>query len=265
MASNEIALQESRPAFLAERGQVGTEGLNRKVRPSRTKIVQKNSSDALLEKFSAGTIIVNPDEIPLCLADEVTGFVPLMWYSEYCKMSANALRGTEPYVVERSYDERSPIAIKASSPQTWSEPHPKYADNPKYNYRYVEYMNFIILLTDPEFEHIDPLLLSFGKTNYSSGQRLAKLILQRRASIFAGKYELGTRIRENQENSWRVYTVDNNKDGGWVADGVLYDKLAQMSDYFSKLHESRDLEAEYEDDVVDTEATTVPAGETGKY
>lgn len=246
--STEIAKTEDRPSFLQESAPVGTDGLASKVRPSFVKIVQKQSNDEMIDLFGTGSIILSPDMELVCRADELATFVPLFYYVEYCKWAPLALKGQEPMIVERTFDPKHPVAIRSQSPATWKEDHPSHPGNPKYQYHYREHLNFIIKLTDEEHLHREPVLLSFSKTNYSVGQRLAKLVLQRRASIFAGKYDLGVRVRESAENAWRVYTIDNSQGGSWVSDKAEYDSYAAAHEYYKELQKSRDLDVSYDDE-----------------
>ncbi len=255
---------QERPAFLTTNTPVlGTEGMAEKVRPSFMKIVQKQSSDQLIELFGSGSIILTPDNELVCKADEVVSFVCLFHFTEFCKWAPIALKGTEPMIADRSFDPKSTIAIKSQSPSTWAEDHPNYPGSEKHQYKYREHLNFIIKLLDPEHAHREPVLISFSKTNYSVGQRLLKLILQRRASIFAGRYQIGVRMREGQENQWRVYTVDIDREASWVADETEFKLYEDAFSYYKDLHKKRELASDYDADEDSEEAVVVDADEEG--
>ncbi len=262
--TSEVAVSVPRPEHLAkyEGKATGTEGLGRIVRPSFCKIVQKMSNDELTEKYGVGAIILTPDMVLLTTGREgakPASFAPVLFYTEYCKWSANALKGQEPMIVERSFDPKSHVALKSQSSATWSEPHPQHVSDPKFNYRYCEHANFIIKLTDPEFMDTDPVLLSFYKTSYQAGQRLGKLCLARKAPVFAGQYVLSTRDKENSQGTFKVYTVDNHPDP-WT-DPFLCEELEKMHDDFYKLQSNRELDTQYdEEQFVEAAATEVGSG-----
>ena len=252
MSTELIPVNDERPSFLAEtQSSAGLEGLASKVRPSFVKIVQKNANDELLEKFDPGQIILTPDMTAITEVDGVVPFTPIMWYSEFCKWAPIKLKGVEQMIVARTFDMNNPIAIKSQSSATWSEPHPQHANDPKYNYRYCEHMNFVVKIMREDLLNLEPVLLSFVKTNYSVGQRLAKLALQKQASLYSGVYELGTRQRQNSENQWRVFTVDNYSKGSWVQDKALYDYLESAHNFYQDMLKRRGLETQYDEEVID--------------
>lgn len=258
-----LAQLPEKPAFLAELdNRQGTEGLSRVVRPSFVKIVQKQSSDELLAKYAPGTIILTPDNIPLTnpsVEGSAARFVPLMFYTEYCKWSSILLKGVEPMIVERSFDPQSSVAIKSQSQATWSERHPSYPNDDKYNYRYCEHLNYIIKLVEPDLMETDPVLISFVRTGYTVGQRLAKLILSRKAPLYAGVYKLSSRVKEGQGNTWRIYSVENNDAAPWVDDPELFAAFKAAHEQFHEFVRQRILATDYDADVVQE------AGDSGRF
>jgi hypothetical protein len=147
-------IEKSRPSYLAELTpeelKQGTEDLGRLIRPSFVKIVQAMTASEVKKQFGEGAIILSPDLIGLANPETKISFVPIVQYTEYCKWAPLALKGSEPMIAERSFDPRSPVAIKSQSPSTWSEPHPKDPANPKMRYRYQEHTNYIIKLVKGE-------------------------------------------------------------------------------------------------------------------
>jgi hypothetical protein len=262
----DIAIRDSRPAFLSTTiVGAGTEGLANIVRPSFVKIVQKNSSDELLDKFGIGAIILTPDMLQLAPPEGTLSFVPILHFVEFCKWSPMKLRNTEPMIVERSFDRNSSVAKKATNSKLWREDHPHHVGDKDYSYRYVEHLNFLIKPSDPESRHLDPMLVSFCKTGYSAGQRLGKLILNRKADIYACQFSLGTRTREGAENKWKVFTVENHEQP-WVTDEDVFNQCKDLHDFAFELLRKKQLDMNYEADVVDD--ADVVDGEvvgTGQY
>lgn len=265
-ANSPLAVQESRPSFLQQQDQSpkGLQSLSKIVRPSMLRIVQKNSADELVDAFGRGSIVMMPDRL-LIAADEATvDFVPILFWQEWVQWSPMKLRNIEPMIKGRTFDPKDPIARKAQSPQTWSEPHPQYQGNKEYNYRYCEHLNFLVKLSSEEFIALDPVLISFARTNYSSGQRLGKLALGLRADLFAGQYQLGTRVREGAENSWSVYTVERSERDQWNRNEEVYKICSGLHDAAVEAHRMNQINVEYDEaDVVDAEV--VDSTSTGKY
>lgn len=268
--AGELQPVADRPSFLGEVvDRTGTEGLGRIVRPSFLKIVQKQSADELLAKYPIGSIILTPDMIPVTDGgvESAARIIPIMFYTEYCKWAPMALKGIEPMIVARSFDPNSEVGVKSASPATWTEkhPNPQYANDPKFNYRYCEHLNYIVKLVDDDLMQTDPVLLSFVKTNYSVGQRLAKLALARKAQLFAGVYEIGTRTRENASNSWKVFTIENCSVTPWVASEEMFARLKELHLFYLDLMKSQMLRTEYDPDAVGGEDASASRSETGTY
>jgi hypothetical protein len=263
-----MVVTQERPAWLADPTETkGTEGLSRIVRPSFVKLIQKMSNDDLVQKYGVGAIILSPDDILLTGGGEQHApakFVPILYYPEWCKWSANALKGIEPMIVERTFDMKSPVAMKSQSAVTWSEPHPNHPQDPKMNYRYCEHANFIVKLTDEDLLHTDPVLISFVKTSYKTGSRLGKLALARHAPLFACQYNLSSRDQENQQGKFKVFTVENHPTEPWAPES-LYNDLAKMHDDFYELLQKRQLETQYDEEATQDADFVAAGGSDNQY
>lgn len=252
---NELeVIRDSRPSYLAEvpdeESKKGTEDLGRIVRPSFVKIVQGMSATELKKAFGEGAIVLTPDQLLLAAPDEKTPFIPIVFYTEYCKWAPIGLKGVETMIPERSFDPKSPVALKAQSPATWSEKHPKYPNEEKMNYRYQEHLNFILKLADPTFAAIPPVLISFARSNYQAGQTLGRLALRRKAPLYSQQFLLGTKEKPNQKGgggTYRVYTIEDDSEQMW-ANESNYAITSMLHDEFFELIQSRRLQAEYDNE-----------------
>ena len=256
--SSEIAKSEKRPAFLVEQQPQGLEGLSDIVRPSFVKIVQNMTEEALVDEFGIGAIILTPDRRLISSGGEAGGvaFVPLLYYTEWVKMTSIKLKNVEPMIVERSFDPQSTVAKKASSERTWSEPHPNHPNDEKYNYRYCENLNFIIKFIEEDLMDVEPVLLTLNRTSFVTGQKLAKLALARKHSLFGGVYLLSTRTREG-EYTPKMYTVENHPITPWVTDQALFEQLKKAHEDYDQKLKDRLIVADYdEDDLVDASEAT---------
>jgi len=106
----------------------GTEELGHYVIPARLKIVQKQSSDELLQEFGQGYVIIMKgdgsaeevakmkfDEKGNPVSSEGFNFVPLFFFVEYVCWNPIQLKGVAPAIRSRSLDPRSEVALKAKS------------------------------------------------------------------------------------------------------------------------------------------------------
>lgn len=263
-----MALAKDRPQWLAEKGSEmkGVAELQQVVRPSFVKMVQKMSNEELTERFGVGALVLTPEMVLLTRGGEENppvAFCPILFYIEYCKWAPITLKGSEPMIVDRTFDPKHPVALKTQSSATWSEPHPKHPNDPKFNYRYCQHLNYIIKLTDEQFISTDPVLVSFVKTSFGAGARLGKLIMSRKADIFTGQYTLSTRDKENAQGKFKVMVAENHPTEPWIG-GEMYDELAKMHDEIRDALEKRRLETQYDDEVVE-EAVFEQTNSTGSY
>lgn len=254
-----------RPTFLVEQtDREGTEGLKKIVRPSMVKIVQKMSADELLSQFGMGSMILTPDQLLLSKFGEENGFpfVPILHWIEWCKWTSIRLKGQESMIKERTLDDRHPLAKLCQNEATWVEMHPQYPNDPKYAYRNCEHLNFLVQLWDPDLRHMDPVLVSFVRSNHSMGRRLGKMILNRQASIYAGVYRLFTKNKKGTETDYPAFGVANNSDdlGAWVDSPEAFKALQERHHYFADLYRNDGFEAGYDEAVVVDPSDVVEAG-----
>lgn len=264
-------INESRPAYLAELPpedtKKGTEGMAKVVRPSFIKIVQGMSASEIKKQFGEGAMVLLPDVMGLTSAEEKISFIPILWWQEWCKWTPLALKGIEPMIQERSFDPKSKVAIKAQSPSTWREPHPKYPDDEKMSYRYQEHLNFLLKLVREDLTDLPPCLISFSKSNYKTGTTLNRLALRRGAPLMAQQFVLGVKEKPNQKagsGTFWVNTIEDDREHMWASDADYAITSALHDEFFALMKEKR-LEADYEpDDNVD-DAEIVQSGAGNKY
>lgn len=209
MSKNELQVKEERPNFLAQvEGDSSTDSLDQFMQVSMIKLVQKQSANELLEEFGMGQPILNPEMIPI---PSPFKFVPVLFYPQWMKWAP--LESGEG-ILDSSLDPHSEVARKAQNRATWFEDR----DDGKGKNRYVEHLNFIVLL--PEV-HSAPVVLSFAKGEHRTGRRLANLIKVRNAPIYSGVYTATPKLRPPRSgNQWYGFDIDN---AGWVSSQEEFD------------------------------------------
>lgn len=214
--TNEMTNEMTRPSFLADVKNEGTEKLKNYLIPSVIRVVQKNSSDGLLSKFQAGQVLILPEEIMIADKDEMATFIPLFFYVEYCAWNPRAVKDIEGSIRARTFDANSEIAIKARDPEKWAEPHPDASRYPNDNMdiRYQEHLNYMVMVQH-EFAPVTPCVISFSSTGHMIGRKFANLITARNAPIYAGKYEMMTTKQSNAKGDWYQFSISN---AGWCTE-----------------------------------------------
>jgi len=232
------------PAYMRDEPR-GDETIGQYVIPPRLKIVQRVASDELLAIFSAGDVIIVPNNLAVAVGtDEAPAsfrFVPLFFFPEWCTWSPIELRGQENTILARSLDPTSDIAQKAKNPGLRSEQHPR---NPNLFIKHAEHLNFIISLRDHDLAG-EPIVMSFVRAEHQSGSRLCSLIKMRKAPIYGCVFEATVGKRSNAKGQWHGLNLSNPANNQWVPEEEFAAAKAVHLD-FVKLHEESRVRVAYE-------------------
>lgn len=235
--ANVAAGLEPAPDFLpAADKELGTKELQQHIIPPRLKIVQKQSSDQLLEKFEPGDLIVVPLMIKLASKGEQVGFTPIYFFTEYCTWNPIQTKGTLPAVRSRTRDPQSELARKARDAELRNAD--KCPENEGFNLAHCEHLNYLCMFDDLAET---PVAVSFARTQHFVGCNFAALIRMRNAAVFAGHYLVKTVSQSNAQGNWYGFEIEND---GWVQDKETYDAWHKLFDMFSEADIEIDHEAE---------------------
>jgi hypothetical protein len=248
------------PDFMQEDARMGLQDVGQFVVPPRLKIVQKQSRKELLDIYNMGDVLAMPSQelIASVLLNEKNKptdlgspfhFVPLYFYVEWAcwnpyeasQLGAIRYRTTNP---------SDPIVQKAkNSALRASEPCPEM---PTKNLRYVEHLNFLVLLLGEYKIAGSPIILSFARGSYKNGSDFCALTRTRKtAAIFGAQYECTTQRVERDGNDWYVPVVTNpSLESGvspWVQDQAAYSKLRELHLEFDELHKAGRVRVDYDD------------------
>lgn len=265
------------PDFLAPvkgRGiAAGTEGLAQYIRPPRVKIVQKQALPPLSDMFDKGDVVIAPDNILLAPVQKNANnkpgdfgerfyFTPLLFYPEWCRWNPFAQRGSVPAISERSTDPKSRIAKLASNAAMWVEKHPDKPDDPNWNIRNVEHLNFWILLhtgPKPYQGEFNPVVMSFSRGQHRDGTAFAGLLSRRKVEDICGcVFEGRTAHRPDKgKGDWYGIDVTNPGEeareagfGPWITDNDWYQAAKEFAGGLRHAYRQQIAEVAYDDDDV---------------
>jgi hypothetical protein len=240
-----------KPDFLKDQEPLGVDNLKEFIRPPRIKIIQPQTKAPLSEMFDKGDVILLPQSqviSPVMKKDngkpsdqgEPFWFIPLFFFPEWCVWNPIQMKGTLPAIRERTFDVQSKIAHRARVKELWYE---KCPENPEYNIRYCEHLNFIIMFTGKD-THL-PLrgttaVLSYSRGGWRAGSTLLSLIQTRDASIFDCVFEGRANLASNEKGEWYIINATNpSRDSGvdpWVRDKDIHKKLMDMHIELKEAH-----------------------------
>lgn len=263
-----VPVHEQLPDWMRGEADLGIEDLSQFIVPPRMKVVQKTSLPPFDELFAPGEVCVVPQMVRVAgMAEAKVGqpfyFVPLLFFPEWCLCNPIELKGTLPFVRARTLDPSSPMVAKSRNPALWSEPCP---DKPEYEMRYVEMLNFVVLLHgDHELAGV-PVVMSFSKAEHRSGSNFAALIKMRRAPIYGCQFAGVVGWRQNQKGQWfGIDVVNPPADSGvtpFVIDRELYEKHKALHLELKAAHDESKIRVDYDDAPEGAVESTLDDGKT---
>lgn len=268
--SGEVAkpIYEQVPDWMRQEQALGIEDLSQYIVPPRMKVVQKTSLPPFDELFAPGEVCVVPQMVRVAGMQEAKVgqpfyFVPLLFFPEWLLTNPIELKGSVPFIRARTADPNSPMCAKSRNPALWSERCP---ENPEYDMRYVECLNFVILLHgDHELAGV-PVCMSFAKAEHRSGSNFAALIKMRRAPIYGCQFMGVVGSRQNAKGAWfGIDIVNPDGESGvtpFVQEQDRFGRYKEMHLELKKAHEESKIRVDYEDTpATDAGDTVVPEGD----
>lgn len=159
-------------------------GLEQYVIRPRFKVMQAMSKQK--DQFPEGSVIVRPGDAVVAEKGETFSFVPLFFFTEFCKWADR--KDTEsPAIVARTFDPTSDIAKRSMNAEQREELYPESENvkDPKKQkkYRYVQHFCFSgIIIGDHPLQGTE-CVLSFEKGEFSQGRNFISAIKMRRQDI----------------------------------------------------------------------------------
>lgn len=250
------------PDFMRQHD-MGVEDLSQFIIPPRVKLVQKQSGAPFEDLFSPGDVVVVPQMLKVAGTQDKAGepfhFIPLFFYPEWALWNPLELRGQQPAIRQRTTDPRSPMVAKCRDSSLWLEPCPEMPDK---NCRYVEHLNFIIMLLGDHQAAGIPIVMSFARAEHRSGSNFAALIKMRRAPLYGCHFEARAAYRSNNKGQWYGLDITNPAaDSGvlpFVQDQATFETLKAHYEELKKAHAESKIRVDYEDAPDTTPSDTLP-------
>lgn len=265
--AQQATVDESLPEHLRPKAgeTTGLEGASNILVPPRLKVIQKQSASELLAQFDPGTVVAMPQKaiIAPMVKDKITNrntetgarfyFVPLFQFSEFCLWEPN---GVKPCIVDRSFDPRSKLAFQARERATMPHPSLKGPDGQPLLRKFVEHLNFIVLLLrNGDFESL-PVTISFQRGEYRSGQAFLTLATMRKTFLYGCRFAASVHGpssgRKNAQGEWYGIDVENpgvedNLDP-LVREVEKFNQYRDMATYLQTKHAEGNIQVDHDDD-----------------
>lgn len=275
ISTNITKITPNIPDYMVADQGAGLDALKQYVIPPRIKIVQKQASQNLLDKFGVGDVILAPMgstivEMPRDPKGKVIegtkvqfDIVPLFFYPEWIAWNPLETKGSEPAIRYRTNDPTDPIVVKARNPKLRFEPYPGDKTG-KMFIRNVEHLNYIVVLHGHPLG-TTPCVLSFSRGESFAGANFAGLLKMRASAIYGGRYTCVVNHRIRQLGDWYGIDVVNPEENPWVTEEE-YAKFRELHNEFQTLYkESRLRVAHDEDDGVDGNSDVAASAESTEF
>ena len=247
----------SAPDFMSGAMTTGTELLKQYVRPPRIKVVQPAARKPFSELFRQGDLVAMP-MAQLFSANEgavlpAFAFVPLFFWPEWMTWNPIEMKGQLPAVRDRSFDPRSPIAVKSrDETRRSSEVCPESPPDKKYYLKHLEHLNFMLMPLAPHPFAEMPICYSFASGEHKAGSSFSALITMRKATMFGCQFEAYIRERENTKGRWFGIDVDNPRENSGVTPFVMEEERFRAYESlhleYKKVYEDHALVVDLDED-----------------
>lgn len=236
----------------------GLEEVGQYVVPPRLKVVQPLSDSELRAQHPAGCVVLTPSLVRVAGMQQDNPnegepflFTPLFFFVEWSTWNP---RNVQPMIVDRTFDPKHEIALKAVDSKRRFETleGQKTPDGKDFVLRHVEALNFIIAIHTPELVGL-PCLLSYSRGDHRFGSNFCNLIRMRRnVPIYGGVYEGKVGLRKNNEGEWFGITPSNPPEGVTpLVPEALFDGFKEFHLQMAEAHENRLIRPDYEEDVTE--------------
>lgn len=207
---------------------------------SRTKMIQPSAASELKDQFGEGACILAPDLQMIC-SPRPTGtqtsnfiFIPLFFFVEYTEQSDLKDKANQ-FIMSRSFDSDSDIAVKARSEKTREQAYENEAGL-KFTKKFVEHLCFVGAVYGPDGHPCQnhPLCVSFEKGEFQKGQQFISAIKMRKiggktAPLWAQKWVMTPALRKRGGHEWWGLDFANPvlEDGIYIKseEGIVYKQL----------------------------------------
>lgn len=225
--------------------------LRKVIIPPRLKVLQAQKGEQF-DKFDVGDTVLVPDPALVAKIDQPFWFVPLIQWTEWLVLNPIELKGSHPFVRDRSMDPTSEIARIAKTRELFDkQPCPEL---PGKYLKYQEVLNFLVLLCGNETLGGNPTVMSFRGGEHKQGRSLATFICNRNTYPWGCVFEarVPKTIRRNAKGSWYGWDISNPTSDGhpgpWVAIADEFKVIQEKAEAFQKALDDALIMVTHEDD-----------------
>jgi len=181
----------------------------------RMKIIQGTSHENLTRDFGVGAVIFSPGNALVVKHDSTTAtnksdtftFNPLFQYTEFMKWKDLKDKDEEtPMILDRSFDRTGELAIRARDPKRRFERYGPLDQNtrqPKFQARYIEFLNFLGFIRGDHPLANTPCAISFSRGEFSTGKNFISAVQMRKTPIFTQIWDFNSAFKSRgTERKW---------------------------------------------------------------
>ncbi len=200
------------------------------MQPPRLKLIQGSTKSPFKPPFSEGDAIIIPQLTKVGDAKTEFTFVPVAFFHSWIMTNPYQMKGTLPYIRERSYDPNSEVAKKANAFIKIRCP-----ENQEYFCKYLKVMNFLVRIDgDYNLPLSTPVAFTFLSSAYKVGQALLGLIQNRKdADMYLCRFAASTKFVPDPKGEYHELTI-RNAPNAWLEEDKVelykseYDNLKEM-------------------------------------
>lgn len=162
------------------------------------KIVQGMSGEELKKQFDQGDVILSPLNKLVAKYNKAESksaifqFVPVFFFVEFCKWADRNDKSSK-MIVERSFDPTSEVAKRCHNENTRTEAYGELDPKtklPKYNYRYVEHLNFPSMIVGTNELAGEMTVIGFSRGEFSVGKNFCTQLMMRKQLVNGVSYKV---------------------------------------------------------------------------
>lgn len=209
------------------------------------RLVQSQSDRATRDSLGEGAVVLSPGGALVAGYQEPFLFVPLLMVPEFIKWRDRDDK-SGPAIVDRSFDRGGEIAAKANDPELRTEEYfvGEGKKAVRYEYRYVEHLNFPGVVYGDSPLAGTTCVLQFARGEWGIGKNLCSSIMLRRvngrtAPLWSQVWQFQSNPRDRKGYQW--YGIDFAQPNKLYIDEAEAEKFLSMHVELAALHEKRRL------------------------
>ncbi len=241
------------PAYLQNHeGPTGLEQLHKFIKPPRLKIVQKQASDELLERFAIGDIISTPSQELVVNKGEPLLVAPIFFWAEWCTWNPYALKDSMDTIAFRTTDENDPLVSKCRNPNMRTEEYKVGGQvqldgkGAPHMLSHCEHLNYLFeVLSGPQAGLT--CIASFFKAQHQDGTNFNQLIKMRKTPLYATQFEFRSYQKKYGGNTWMGMRASNPQTGAPFASEKEFAQRKELHLEMAEAHSKGEIVVDHDE------------------